>query len=75
MAGMDWAKMGLEGAASLAGGLFGLKAAAKKREQEALMQGQKDRQEAEMMAAKTISDQTPFQQLMQSYGFLGKRGM
>ncbi len=69
------AAAGIAGAAQLLGGLFGMKAEAKKRQAEALKTGLDARQEAEQGAAKTLGDQTPFQQLMSSYNFLGKRGM
>lgn len=65
----------IKGASDLLGGLFSMKAAAKKREQEALQEGAKNRAEAEGNSAKILGDQTPFQQLMAGYNFLGKRGM
>lgn len=66
------ASAGIQGAAGLIGGLFSLQAEKKRRQLEALKQGLDQRVAAESGAAKTLGDQTPFAQLMNSYNFLGR---
>lgn len=68
--GSPVAAAGIAGLASLAGGLFGAKSAAKQREREMLMQGLKEQTEAGKAAAQQLGQgsQNAFAQLMQSYG-------
>jgi hypothetical protein len=60
---------GISGLANLAGGLFGLKAEAKKRERDSKMEGLKAQLEAGNQAAQTLQQgsQGAFNQLMQGY--------